>query len=114
MIRRPPRSTRTDTLFPYTTLFRSGIGDSIEACRAARGFPRFRFSRIPNPQSPIPPPMRIVFAGTPAFAVPPLIAPARSNEVVAVYHKPDRPAGRGGALAAPPATGREACRERGG
>src|SRR3546814_4179533 len=28
MIRRPPRSTRTDTLFPYTTLFRSlgGIG----------------------------------------------------------------------------------------
>src|SRR3546814_4194191 len=25
MIRRPPRSTRTDTLFPYTTLFRSGI-----------------------------------------------------------------------------------------
>src|SRR3546814_3692350 len=27
MIRRPPRSTRTDTLFPYTTLFRSGGGD---------------------------------------------------------------------------------------
>src|SRR3546814_19204217 len=28
MIRRPPRSTRTDTLFPYTTLFRSlGAGD---------------------------------------------------------------------------------------
>src|SRR3546814_3054167 len=27
MIRRPPRSTRTDTLFPYTTLFRS-IGES--------------------------------------------------------------------------------------
>src|SRR3546814_18992894 len=26
MIRRPPRSTRTDTLFPYTTLFRSGDG----------------------------------------------------------------------------------------
>src|SRR3546814_5515922 len=26
MIRRPPRSTRTDTLFPYTTLFRSEIG----------------------------------------------------------------------------------------
>src|SRR3546814_1875650 len=27
MIRRPPRSTRTDTLFPYTTLFRSfGLG----------------------------------------------------------------------------------------
>src|SRR3546814_15246047 len=27
MIRRPPRSTRTDTLFPYTTLFRSGHDD---------------------------------------------------------------------------------------
>src|SRR3546814_14807702 len=27
MIRRPPRSTRTDTLFPYTTLFRSGTVD---------------------------------------------------------------------------------------
>src|SRR3546814_21087943 len=26
MIRRPPRSTRTDTLFPYTTLFRSNLG----------------------------------------------------------------------------------------
>src|SRR3546814_9673311 len=27
MIRRPPRSTRTDTLFPYTTLFRSGSAE---------------------------------------------------------------------------------------
>src|SRR3546814_8121972 len=31
MIRRPPRSTRTDTLFPYTTLFRSGHGDGALA-----------------------------------------------------------------------------------
>src|SRR3546814_7699475 len=102
MIRRPPRSTRTDTLFPYTTLFRSGIGDSIKACRAARGFPRFRFSRIPNPQSPIPTPMRLVFAGTPDFAVPSLIAAARRNEVVEVYTQPDRPAGRGRALTPSP------------
>src|SRR3546814_7505024 len=29
MIRRPPRSTRTDTLFPYTTLFRSG-GEAMD------------------------------------------------------------------------------------
>src|SRR3546814_18339154 len=29
MIRRPPRSTRTDTLFPCTTLFRSGQGDAV-------------------------------------------------------------------------------------
>src|SRR3546814_11680548 len=30
MIRRPPRSTRTDTLFPYTTLFRSILGVAAE------------------------------------------------------------------------------------
>src|SRR3546814_15677748 len=30
MIRRPPRSTRTDTLFPYTTLFRSEVLDRAE------------------------------------------------------------------------------------
>src|SRR3546814_20626615 len=29
MIRRPPRSTRTDTLFPYTTLFRSSHDGSL-------------------------------------------------------------------------------------
>src|SRR3546814_18090733 len=34
MIRRPPRSTRTDTLFPYTTLFRSPIGDHCAEPRA--------------------------------------------------------------------------------
>src|SRR3546814_10063499 len=28
MLRRPPRSTRTDTLFPYTTLFRSEAGEA--------------------------------------------------------------------------------------
>src|SRR3546814_21113212 len=29
MIRRPPRSTRTDTLFPYTTLFRSAVAGLV-------------------------------------------------------------------------------------
>src|SRR3546814_11513455 len=33
MIRRPPRSTRTDTLFPYTTLFRSFLPRHIDAER---------------------------------------------------------------------------------
>src|SRR3546814_1802714 len=40
MIRRPPRSTRTDTLFPYTTLFRSGscpAGDHRTGTAARRG-----------------------------------------------------------------------------
>ena len=39
--------------------------------------------------------MRIVFAGTPEFAVPSLRVAASRNEVVAVYTQPDRPAGRG-------------------
>src|SRR3546814_13384857 len=47
MIRRPPRSTRTDTLFPYTTLFRS---DAIY--RQTEGWPAalqlFRLS-LPSP-----------------------------------------------------------------
>src|SRR3546814_10814444 len=36
MIQRPPRSTRTDTLFPHTTLFRSleSLGISLEAVRS--------------------------------------------------------------------------------
>src|SRR3546814_20318124 len=40
MIRRPPRSTRTDTLFPYTTLFRSGSLRNRPrrgGCRPSRG-----------------------------------------------------------------------------
>src|SRR3546814_18710638 len=36
MIRRPPRSTRTDTLFPYTTLFRSVRREAEDAVRAGR------------------------------------------------------------------------------
>src|SRR3546814_18370457 len=36
MIRQPPRSTRTDTLFPYTTLFRSRLAEyaRLVSCRA--------------------------------------------------------------------------------
>src|SRR3546814_10232634 len=42
MILRPPRSTRTDTLFPYTTLFRSRRGFAAGGqglCRQLRGLP---------------------------------------------------------------------------
>src|SRR3546814_1443013 len=52
MIRRPPRSTRTDTLFPYTTLFRSELDhaqqrdpaqpDADRAAADQRGRPRCR------------------------------------------------------------------------
>src|SRR3546814_9162856 len=48
MLRRPPRSTRTDTLFPYTTLFRS-LSDGGPV---SRGAPRRRPARqIPEPAS---------------------------------------------------------------
>src|SRR3546814_7405570 len=45
MIRRPPRSTRTDTLFPYTTLFRSlprpmGPSPMLDVVAPGRGRPR--------------------------------------------------------------------------
>jgi hypothetical protein len=35
MIRRPPRSTQPTTLFPYTTLFRSGLGGKLEGVAAS-------------------------------------------------------------------------------
>ena len=46
--------------------------------------------------------MRIVFAGTPDFAVPSLRAAAARGEVVGVYTQPDRPAGRGRGVTASP------------
>src|SRR3546814_5571793 len=68
MIRRPPRSTRTDTLFPYTTLFRSELQRQLaklDACvgeaepvielkpflrgaadTGANGLPRFQLNRV--------------------------------------------------------------------
>src|SRR3546814_19945984 len=45
MIRRPPRSTRTDTLFPYTTLFRSHADGDQTSQGITRGF---RFSTSAN------------------------------------------------------------------
>ncbi|MBN6110145.1 methionyl-tRNA formyltransferase [Xanthomonas bonasiae] len=46
--------------------------------------------------------MKIVFAGTPDFAVPSLRAAAQRHEVIAVYTQPDRPAGRGRGLTPSP------------
>src|SRR3546814_5275590 len=47
MIRRPPRSTRTDTLFPYTTLFRSPIKkDKPEGGQAAKAHTRVLLQRV--------------------------------------------------------------------
>src|SRR3546814_8665235 len=53
MIRRPPRSTRTDTLFPYTTLFRSAGRDGApDPCRISPVQPRREFpvgGALPSP-----------------------------------------------------------------
>ncbi|WP_394001506.1 methionyl-tRNA formyltransferase [Luteimonas sp. WGS1318] len=55
--------------------------------------------------------MRIIFAGTPDFAVPSLLAADARHEVVAVYTQPDRPAGRGRAVTPSPV--KQAALERG-
>src|SRR3546814_16009940 len=61
MIRRPPRSTRTDTLFPYTTLFRSdealaqaraaGWDDAAIERQKGEGWGRFAMMVFPLPRS---------------------------------------------------------------
>src|SRR3546814_10311027 len=52
MIRRPPRSTRTDTLFPYTTLFRSDPGPPRRVHgRTRQGAPADALDRIRQPQT---------------------------------------------------------------
>src|SRR3546814_15768801 len=48
MIRRPPRSTRTDTLFPYTTLCRSLSGEVPGRIAAALGEPRMQHVLCPE------------------------------------------------------------------
>src|SRR3546814_4650249 len=50
MIRRPPRSTRTDTLFPYTTLFRSSVLQS--ALFTCPILPCGRTGAVPGPAPP--------------------------------------------------------------
>src|SRR3546814_2593314 len=56
MIRRPPRSTRTDTLFPSTTLFRAlSLGWNLPAAsrRRCRVFHSARALRNPAPRDPV-------------------------------------------------------------
>src|SRR3546814_5151118 len=54
MIRRPPRSTRTDTLFPYTTLFRS-YRRVVRACGGRHGAPAGNHHRLPKDAAPVRP-----------------------------------------------------------
>src|SRR3546814_731424 len=59
MIRRPPRSTRTDTLFPYTTLFRSTASPSPSRSRASTSLGKTTPTELPMRVS-----LRDVMAGT--------------------------------------------------
>src|SRR3546814_21046296 len=66
MIRRPPRSTRTDTLFPYTTLFRSSASVSALGIRErARGEAMVSILQLQEARTGV----RMVdpFAGAPKF-----------------------------------------------
>src|SRR3546814_16468700 len=60
MIRRPPRSTRTDTLFPYTTLFRS-LGIATAGHVLLFGVLSANFLGTPNPLKLRTPPMDVQF-----------------------------------------------------
>src|SRR3546814_16387026 len=60
MRRRPPRSQRTDTLFPYTTLFRSGLVASAAQIRSGTGLPA-RMAR--QPIGPVRPPTAFATPG---------------------------------------------------
>src|SRR3546814_336189 len=55
MIRRPPRSTRTDTLFPYTTLFRSAKCDGGPVNGPEGALFAFGYGREIDDRSPMPP-----------------------------------------------------------
>src|SRR3546814_17939243 len=81
MIRRPPRSTRTDTLFPYTTLFRSlracetdrWLGDfcapvSLQGCACRAAVIKIDGGRAPIRAGPLP-----HVQGTRSSALPPIM-----------------------------------------
>src|SRR3546814_1437100 len=48
MLRRPPRSTRTDTLFPYTTLFRSKVKKKEAEERALEYIDKVKLAKFPD------------------------------------------------------------------
>src|SRR3546814_4784800 len=50
MLRRPPRSTRTDTLFPYTTLFRSFFAEGVRGHLTKMLKPQFALDSDCEPQ----------------------------------------------------------------
>src|SRR3546814_4206227 len=79
MIRRPPRPTRTDTLFPYTTLFRSlRTSQSAEAEPAGPGGRRLRLARQLRAAVPLRFPHHVHGVPTPGESDPRLGGQART------------------------------------
>src|SRR3546814_17358290 len=70
MIRRPPRSTRTDTLFPYTTLFRSLALDHLQMHQLAGRIIDVNQQRALRPAILKPPVLRAIELDQLAAAVP--------------------------------------------
>src|SRR3546814_8933030 len=70
MVRRPPRSTRTDTLFPYTTLFRSPFLSRARTAASVRTDPRARVAEDAS--------HRLVHRSTPHVEVAEMFCPPRA------------------------------------
>src|SRR3546814_11212753 len=81
MIRRPPRSTRTDTLFPYTTLCRSG---SVSASSLRPPWPRSRRSVVRRRLEHALPVLVLLGFATAAVLVNLLLADAQDRGVAAL------------------------------
>src|SRR3546814_19744229 len=98
MIRRPPRSTRTDTLLPYTTLFRSI--HSIRQCHRCRverllaiatGAGQFQVQRIGEQFAPIVQyPRRRVVTTTGEMVPDQTLAPGNDYQPAAIIVQPGR------------------------
>src|SRR3546814_17591779 len=109
MIRRPPRSTRTDTLFPYTTLFRSGgrehsYSSSVRPELVEGPFFPFASAEI-LPQSPR---ISAIFLAR----LHPLIRPSASTASKRVENSWLQTRATGNLSAVTPEIGRASCRER--
>src|SRR3546814_17648289 len=101
MILRPPRPTRTDTLFPYTTLFRSGSeerttsGALIERRRGYLGNRERAISEAVPAHSPTRPPNAIILwvAGWGSGPVPPCAEGRISKRAPQRWHGSTKPCG---------------------
>src|SRR3546814_13279515 len=93
MILLPPRSTRTDTLFPYATLFRSPATVTFSRSRSAENLPRFISSAavaIVQPASHSATPIVFVPTSSPISLPPPGRASRKARTVMVIIAHPYR------------------------